>query len=81
MFRHLRLLVVAFLAVTDGTKNHTATRIKDTKPSGNKGNKKTKTATFCVDVSYDSAANEAVEGFLAVTQGPLFDCDVVGRGC
>ena len=74
-------MAVAFLAVSDATKNHTATRIKDTKPSGNKANKKTKTATFCVDVSYDSVANPAVGGFLAVTQGPLFDCDVAVSGC
>ena len=81
MFRHLCLLAVAFLAVSDATKNHTATHIKDTKPCGNNGSKKTKTATFCANVSYDSVVNPAVGGFLAVTQGPLFDCDVVVSGC
>ena len=76
MFRHLCLLAVAFLAVSDATKNHTTTHIKDTKPSGNNGNKKTKTASFCVAAVTDYI-NPAPPGgaILTVTQGRLFDCD------
>jgi hypothetical protein len=75
MFRHLCLLAVAFLAVSDA-KNHTAKHIKDSKPCGGNGNKKTKTATFCVIVSTDFVARtETAGGILSVTQGPLFDCN------
>lgn len=79
MFRHLCLLAAAFLAVSDATKNHTKS-IKDTKPYGNNGYKKTKTATFCWDMSYDSVSSVA-GGLLAVAQGPLFDCNVEVSGC
>ena len=82
MFRHLYLLAVAFLAVSDA-KNHTAKHIKDSKPCGGNGNKKTKTATFCVIVNTDFVARTGTAGgILSVTQGPLFDCNdnVSGHG-
>ena len=83
MFRHLCLLAVAFLAVSDA-KNHTTKHIKDSKPCGGNGNKKAKTASFCVIVDTDYVARTepfvattgtAGGGILSVTQGPLFDCD------
>jgi hypothetical protein len=75
MFRHLCLLAVAFLAVSDA-KNHTAKHIKDSKPCGGNGNKKTKTASFCVGALTDYIDPQPRGGaILTVTQGALFDCD------
>jgi hypothetical protein len=75
MFRHLCLLAVAFLAVSDA-RNNTTRHIKDSKPCGGNGNKKTKTAVFCVN-AFTGFLRDPSQGNAigTITQGPLFDCD------
>ena len=77
MFRHLCLLAVAFLAVSDAT-NH----IKDSKPCSGNGNKKTKTASFCVTelTGFIPVPPPGPPGgaILTVIQGRLFDCNDKG---
>jgi hypothetical protein len=75
MFRQICLLAVAFLAVTEANHNKTVKSVKESRSCGS-SNKKSKTATFCVQVPPPGPAIVDVGRFVSsYTEGALFDCD------